>query len=315
MTIPPVMPPRVYSAIVSADSVDLELRRRLEGHIENLPVLPMALSQLLSLDQEDDDYFEKVLTIIESEPNFAARLLIAANSAASAPSNPVTTLANAVARIGSKGATNLVLALSVTRVFIPRDQWERSLWRHGVQVAHAARALATAAGDQEVNPDEAYTCALLHDIGRFVLFQEAPDRLRMVDEGDWDTPQLLVEQEKEICGITHPELGAMACTKWKLPAPVVAVIRNHHRPLPERYTSGEDKMAAIVRLADLAMFPSTKPGSEHVDKTMEPDVLAASLQHHVPRFLSLTTAKLASIIEQSAADADAACEALGIGPD
>ncbi|MGH1487991.1 MAG: HDOD domain-containing protein [Acidimicrobiales bacterium] len=299
---------------MAAAAVDLDLRRRLEAHIDNLPVLPLALANLMALDATAEDYFDRVLQIIEAEPNFAARLLIAANSASSAPSNPVTTLATAIARIGSKGATDLVLALSVTKVFVPRDRWEQSLWRHGVQVAHAARLLATHVPDDEgVRPEEVYACALLHDVGRFVLFQEAPEELRAVDEGDWDTPQTLIDQEQAICGLTHPELGAMACVKWRLPDAIRQSVRKHHDPLPDKLSTLEDKIVAIVRVADLAMFPSAVPGNDSLAQAMSSEELLEYVQPRLPSFLTISGPLLSQLIEQAEADADAACQALGIG--
>ena len=298
---------------MAAASIDPGIRRRLEKHIDSLPVLPLALANLLALDPDDEDYFDDVLRILESEPNFAARLLVAANSAESSPTHPVTTLAGAVARIGSRGATNLVLALSVTKVFVPRDPWEQSLWRHGVQVAHAARSLARHVPDDEaINPDEAYACGLLHDLGRFVFFQEAPDQLRAVDEGAWETPEALIEQELEICGLTHPEVGAMACERWGLPAVIARVVRQHHYPLPERFTDPDEKVVAIVRFADLAMFPSAMPGADVLHRSLGIDELVTYLQPRLPSFLPLSGAQLSQIVEQAGLEADQASQALGI---
>ena len=293
-------------------SIDPGIRRRLQRHIDNLPVLPLALVNLLALDPESDDYFDDVIGILESEPNFAARLLVAANSAYSSPARPIVTLPAAVTRIGSRGATDLVLALSVVKVFVPRDPWERGLWRHGVQVAHAARALAREARGGGLNPDEAYTCALLHDVGRFVFFQEAPDKLRAVDEGDWSTPQALVEEERVICGLTHPEVGAMACDRWGLPEIIGNIVRRHHDPLPDDFSQPEDRMLAIVQLADLAMFQSVLTGTHGPEEPPDPTVLAADLRPRLPPFLPLSVDKLTEIIEQAEREADQASEALGI---
>lgn len=188
---------------------DPALRERLQRHLDELPVLPMVLVRLLALDPDDEHLPDRVVSLIESEPNFSTRVLAAANSAASSPVAHITTLPNAIARIGTTGASNLVLTIGVTRVFVPRDDWEWSLWRHALQVALAARAL-------------------LHDIGRFVMFQEAPDQLREIDEGTWDSPEQLVSLEREICGVDHAELGALACHVWGLPDEIVDVVRHHH---------------------------------------------------------------------------------------
>ena len=145
-----------------------------------------------------------------------------------------------------------------------------------------------------------------------MFFQEAPDQLRAVDEGDWETPQALIEQELAICGLTHPEVGAMACSKWGLPKVIERVVRQHHDPLPERLRYRDEKVVAIVRLADLSMFPSAMPGTESLDQSLDADELAAYLEAGMPSFLSLTGSQLAQIVGQAGAEADQASRALGI---
>lgn len=294
------------------DPPSIELQRRIEEHLDQLPMLPMAVTRLLALDPSDDEYAAQVVEILEGEPNFAARILKAANSAFSWPADPITTLSHAIARIGSIGAVNLVLAMAVTRVFVPRDPWEQSLWRHAVQVAHAARMLARKGGVADVNPEEAYVVGLLHDVGRFVLFQEAPDYLRSIDEGHWDTPDTLVDEERAICGLNHAEIGSIACEKWGLPTRIEQAIRSHHDPLPETYDSVDAKLTALVRLADLAMFPSALPDSPSHHATMDDDEFDDFLAPKVPPFVDLDAAGLRRLISEAAAAADDACEALGI---
>src|SRR5689334_7591188 len=106
-----------------------QLTRKLKLHLEQLPVLPSVVVQLMGLNPDADDYFERVRKIVETEPNFSARLLVSANSAVHASRGPVATVGEALTRIGSRAASNLLLSLAVTRVFIPRDPWEKSLWR------------------------------------------------------------------------------------------------------------------------------------------------------------------------------------------
>ena len=300
--------------VPAAPSAGPDLRGRIEAHLTRLPVLPQALARVLTLDPEADDYFEEVVDLLESEPNFAARVFMAANSVASAPTAPVSTLRGAVTRIGSQGATNLVLALSVTTVFVPRDPWEQSLWRHGVQVAHAARALATRLDHPDLDPETVYASALLHDIGRFVMFQEAPEELRLIDEGDWHTPQELIDQEEAIAGMTHPEIGALACTKWGLPDVIVGAVGGHHDRLTDGIRTAADLAVVITRIADLVMFPSAVPGTPGLWETTDADGIEELVTPMLPPGLELTGPQLAELIRAAAEQADAACEALGLGP-
>ena len=288
----------------------LSLRKQLEQHLDELPVLPTVVSRLMTLDPDGRDYFDNVLELIESEPNFAARILAAANSAASAPSSPVTTLPGAIARLGAGGASRLVIAISITRVFVPRDDWEKSLWRHAIQVAVTTRALAESSSDPEIDPSEAYVCGLLHDVGRFVMFQEAPDQLRQIDEGDWDTPEKLVSQELAICGITHAELGAMACAKWGLPPAIEQMVRHHHRSDPALAGTTPDKLAALVRVADLAMFPSAMPGTPGLAEADDGSIV--HLAGRLPPSIGLTMAELRELIVATTDAAEATCIELGV---
>ncbi len=287
-----------------------DLKVALERRLDELPVLPTVVAQLMVLDRTADDYFDQLLELIQSEPNFAARVLSAANSAASAPRSPVTNLRSAVARLGSQGASNLVVALSVTSVFVPTGDWEKSLWRHAIQVGLAARALAEVSSDGGVHPDDAYTCGLLHDVGRFVMFQEAPDQLRLVDEGDWDTPDLLVAQEETICGLNHAELGAMACQKWGIPELVRETVRTHHSAHLEQVSPAAE-LARIVRFADFAMFPSLEvDAAGYADATTS--TIEDELLPRLPDSIELTPERLRELISEVATSADEMSRSLGV---
>lgn len=264
-----------------------DLESRLAQHIDHLPALPMALARLIELDRDDDDYFDRVLAVVETEPNLATRLLAHAKSVSADSIEPIRCLKTALSRIGTAGAEDMALALSVTRVFIPRDAWERALWRHALQVAIASRRLVAYSSDNSILPEEAYACGLLHDVGRFVMFLEAPDDLRRIDESGWEGGEGLLEAELSICGLTHAELGAQACERWGLPPMFIRVVRDHHASgliVPPDHSG---KLTAIVRMADRAMFPSAIPGAlgrdEDSDGVLQRDVLKLA-----PGFLQLS---------------------------
>ncbi len=287
------------------------LRQSLEKHLSDLPVLPTVVASLLVLNRKTESYFDDVLALIESDPSFSARILGAANSAASGANQPVATLQGAIARLGSVGASNLVVAMSVARVFVPRDDWEKSLWRHAIQVAIASRGLASKVRDVEVSPNEAYTCGLLHDIGRFVMFQEAPEQLRGVDEGDWETAEQLVATEKEICGLTHAELGAIACEKWGLPDVVTQVVRDHHTDISERPSSPSGRLTTIVRVADFAMFPSARPGGSGLEQASDEELREGVLAR-LPKWVQFELPDLRKFLLNTAEEASSVLASVGL---
>lgn len=218
---------------------------RLESRIDQLPLLPDVVVGLLRLDPSADDYFERVAALIRSDPAFAMRLLRYANSASMAPAQPISTIDQSLMLVGCKGAVELVTGHSAMRVFVPRHDWERDLWRHAFDVACLMHAFASIGTTLPMDAHKAYLFGLLHDIGRFILYLEAPDELRRVDETAWSTPQELVDAESAICGFTHAELGYLAIRKWRLPDELAQVVRYHHL-LP-----GDPQLATLVPLIQL----------------------------------------------------------------
>lgn len=273
-----------------------DLRSKLTQHLEDLPVLPGVVAQLLALDPADDDHADRVSELIAAEPNFSTRLLAYANSAVSAPASPVVSIPAAVTRIGSLGATDLVLTLGVTAVFVPRDDWDRSLWRHSIQVAIVARALTVATGPADVTPEAAYAAGLIHDVGRFVMFQHAPAQLRRIDEGDWATPGELVVAETEICGLNHADLGARACESWGIPEPIVECVRRHHDRVDGEPASSVECMDHLINVADLLVFPSAALGAAPVTA----EELASGAILRMPRWMDIGPKTLVDIIDRAA---------------
>jgi HD-like signal output (HDOD) protein len=225
---------------------------RLEKRLEQLPLLPEVVHELMSLRQDSPDYFEQVARALHADPAFATRLLQYANSAALGAGRPITTIQEAMLRVGARGAVDLILAHAAAQVFVPRSDWEIRLWKHSVDVAWLMRKLSVLAVEHRGEPDEAYVFGLLHDIGRFVLYLEAPEELRSVEETDWATPDELVEAETRICGFTHSELGYLALRKWRLPDALAEAVRWHHtRPLPLGSIDGRYRaLNALLQDAD-----------------------------------------------------------------
>ncbi len=288
--------------------IDHELHQRLHRRIDNLPILPTVVAKLMMLDRTADDYFDQLVSLIDSEPNFAARILAVSNSAASSPRTPVTSIHAAVARLGSSVSTEVVTALGIARVFVPQDKWEKSLWRHSIQVATASRALAHIAHHSKVRADECHTAGLLHDLGRFVLFQEAPDLLREIDEGDWHDRETLVRLEREICGMSHGEIAELACKHWGLPEMISVVAMHHHDPTPDEASSTTEGMILdIVRFADLALFPSAMGDDPDVS-----DERLVELTELLPWFIKLSPESLQVLIVESLDEANTTASALGV---
>ncbi|MCH9693764.1 MAG: HDOD domain-containing protein [Gammaproteobacteria bacterium] len=223
----------------------------MEAKIGELPMLPQVLVKILQLNPDADDFFEELGKLTKEDPAFAVRLIALANCAASAPAVPVVSIRDALTRMGSAAIRNLVASLAVQRVFLPTKPNEVRLWQHSVFAAFSAAMVAEISSDINVDPAEAYLVGLLHDIGRFVMFEHAAPNLLKVDESHWETPEQLIEADVEIYKFTHSELGFRACTHWKLPNSICEIVRLHHTPVEAEIVPGSsDALLFCVQVAD-----------------------------------------------------------------
>ena len=217
--------------------------------VDELPVLPGVVVRLMGLSPQSDQFFEEVLNIASEDPGLALRVIRSANSPMSAPRSPVETLEGAIVRLGAHHVADLVTTVAVARVFVPRSTGETELWLHAVEVATACRAIVEHLHVDGVTSEHAYLAGLLHDVGRLILFDQAPEFIRAVDDLAWTTPQELIDAERQVCGIDHAELGGRVCAHWDVPEHILTIVRAHHE-VPTAMPDSVRPLLRTLRVAD-----------------------------------------------------------------
>ncbi len=229
-----------------------------ERSLEELPLLPAVVVRFLAMNPSNENYFDQVLELSREDPTFALRIIKLSNSAGSSPVSPISTLQVAVVRLGVKAIAGLVFSMAVMRVFLPTTQGEKNLWVHSIQVAVGSKVIAQIAPSLKIDPEQAYLCGLLHDIGRFVLFDKVASEMNLVEERNWEAPEQLIDAELEQYGFNHAELGCRVCKKWNLPKIVTTVVANHHKKNFSKQpfkNSQSDNLIHIIQMADhFSMF-------------------------------------------------------------
>ncbi len=223
----------------------------MEEKIDELPLLPQVLVRILQLDPKSEEYFEEFEHSAKEDPAFAVRVIALANSAASSPVAPISVIRDALARMGATTVAGFVASLAVQRVFMPTEPNQILLWKHSISTAVAAQRVAELVPQLQVHPGHAYLVGLLHDVGRFVMFEHAPKQLLEVDEHNWRTPDEMEAVDVEVFNFTHSELGYLACEHWGVPDAIAEIIRHHHAPLQGTVVPGSgDATTFCVQVAD-----------------------------------------------------------------
>jgi HD-like signal output (HDOD) protein len=173
----------------------------------------------------------EIAEVIANDAALTARLLRLVNSAFYAFPSKIETPSQAVMIIGTAHLCDLALTTSIARVFkdIPEDLVSmESFWRHSIACGLAARVLATRR--HEPNVERFFVAGMLHDIGRLVIYQQAPALARQAllrARGDDD---LLHHAEREVLGFDHAALGGALMRAWALPPSLEEAVGCHHDP-------------------------------------------------------------------------------------
>lgn len=276
-------------------------------NVDELPVLPGVLTEVLSLRPDDDDYFERLTELAERDPLFAARVITLANTARFAGRDPCVSVRTAVTRLGSRTVADTLVALAVMRVFVPRTDDIKQLWRHALEVANTATQIA-AAIKLPYDKDLVYLTGLLHDVGRFVMLDLDPEGLGVIDESGFKNPEDLAVAETRICGMDHAHLGGRAANLWGLPKVIGRVISLHHQPI-RRVERDLKQLVMVIRMADDLSIWRHRAG-DHPDPDQLIEELAEGALRRTP--LVLKPRKIAQIFRRAAQRSDEQVAALGL---
>ena len=211
--------------LLSQQNITLE---QVEERIKQLPLLPGVLFELMKSDPDSDHFFDDMVRLAKSDPPLAALIVGYANSPTYLGNQYVDGIDAALARVGSHTILQLLMTMSVSRVFVPNKDEERNIWRHSLEVAHISLFLAKTPYFTTVKPETAYMAGLLHDLGRFIMLMVAPNVLKNTDVRGWGSAEEFIEVEKETIGFTHAIVGLKACQKMQLPPLISNVVRYHH---------------------------------------------------------------------------------------
>jgi putative nucleotidyltransferase with HDIG domain len=198
--------------------------------VTQLPVQPGAAMRLLWMLEDPRTSAADLGRLIESDPALSTQVIRLANTAFYGLSGKVSSAWRAVTVLGL--AT--VRAIATTAAFDLFSEKGRSVpddfWPHSVTTAAAAAALARRVG---IQPNDAFSSGLLHDIGAALVFRRAPRRYDAVVELMAADPTLdKLEAERQEFGMTHADVGAAALGVMRFPAEMVEAIGAHHSDPP-----------------------------------------------------------------------------------
>jgi len=221
--------------------------RHLTSSDANLPVFnttALRIQQEIAKEEPDLRLIEK---LIVSDQSLTAKVLSVSNSSFYKGLQQVSTVRNAIVRLGINEVSNIVMLVTHEHNFRSKDPFVhdimRKLWRHSVGCAIGSNWLAKQCGLHAL-AHEAFFAGLLHDVGMLFILTVIDELKHSNELRTQPSDALLVEAMNTL----HTNHGHSLMSHWNLPAKYSAIARDHH----EEEFDSNNLLLALVRLADKA---------------------------------------------------------------
>jgi putative nucleotidyltransferase with HDIG domain len=202
--------------------------------LRKLPSVPAVYFRLLEALRVPDVNLEEIGRIMAEDFIMTAKLLQVANSAYFGLQNSVTSSTEAIKYLGLARTKALVLVAHIFSAFdsqkTPGFSVEK-LWQHSLTVAQFARRVAKYESGNEDLAEAAYTAGLLHDVGKFMIAANCPEKYKEIVTLASANRIPFADAEKQVYGTTHAEIAASILGTWGLPADILEGIAFHSDPL------------------------------------------------------------------------------------
>lgn len=218
------------------------------GSVGSLPTLPDVVLRITELVNDPNSSIRQIETVIEVDPVLSSTVLKVVNSSFYGMAQEISALRLALVILGIKEIKNLVLPLSVFRLFsqgtVSKDFDIKEFWHHSATAGQIAKSLSKKFNLQFAG--EEFVGGLIHDIGKIALFkvikEEYAEILRLAREDSID----LYEAEMDAFGFHLGHVGGWLGEQWHLPKKLIAAIVYHNAP---QETEEHHQLVGIVSLA------------------------------------------------------------------
>lgn len=205
-----------------------------------VPLLPTVAREVMVLLGDPSVGMDRVAQSAKKDPAMAANLLRVANSAAFGGQAPLSSIREALVRIGIDGTKRFLYQTSTARILAVKSRPDLTarLQVRSVAVAHAAARIASHHGS---DAETAFVAGLLHDVGWAVgygLLARLNSLLPI---------ELVSDEARAFVAVEamHAEIGATLARGWNLAPSAVDAIGGHHCPTE----TGAGLMAHVVYAA------------------------------------------------------------------
>ena len=218
------------------------------GPVSTLPALPDNYQRIRQVINDPNGSARDVGNIVLQDIGLTTKVLQVVNSPLYGLRTPITDVVHAATLLGMRGIRDLTLTVEVFGFFsakIPMGGITvEDLYNYSVKVAAVAQRIG------RLHSDDAYTAALLHQIGRLILMTKLPEEYQDAIDLQQKNGGPLRDAQRAAIGIDQDETSAYLLSVWGLPQRVIEAVAFFDAPslVPHTTLDVVDILHAAVAL-------------------------------------------------------------------
>ncbi|CAG0970608.1 Response regulator PleD [Phycisphaerales bacterium] len=196
----------------------------------SLPTLHAVALKVLELTRDPQVSIARIAAAVQNDPALTTKVLRTVNSSVYGLTTPCPNISRAMSLLGLNTVKSIVLSFSLVDMAKGMSDGGHldlvAYWRRAVYGAAAARVIAL--GTRACDPEEAFTGALLQDIGMLAAFTSLRREYASIIGAAGEDHDLTLAVERRALGADHAWIGGQLAERWKLSQQLVHCITHHH---------------------------------------------------------------------------------------
>lgn len=210
-----------------------------EGFVE-VPMLPEVANRTLVMAQDPEASAAQMADLIQGDQSLAGHVMRIANSAAYTPMSNLTSLQQAVSRLGMNVICEIALAAVLGAKLFNTPGYEDYVefnWQHALVTALWSKEIARESG---IDTENCFLAGLLHSIGRPAVLQT------VLELAEQQKVLVTPEQVHRLENKYSQPVTELVVVRWNMPSQIIESIKPYEQ-LAE--TDPVYKVAAAVHVA------------------------------------------------------------------
>lgn len=230
-----------------------QIVQNLINKVDKLPeISPVAIKAAKMLDDENVS-IQELSTLLSIDLALTTHILKICNSAHYGFSRKISSISEAISKIGLKSLKSLIyftISNGVLNVELDGYSLDKGgLFTNAVTCAVYSRYIAEMSGYEDA--ETAFIAGLLRDIGKIILHESVKNSYQTIlDIVKQESIPFYVAEER-VVGADHCTIGAAIATKWNFPQKLIDSIKYHHSYETARNENCADMhLISIIHIAD-----------------------------------------------------------------